>query len=56
MIVNTRETCYVIVELDAEDVKKILKGEDIVVENCAADDDVNVLVRCYCSNPEDFKK
>jgi len=54
MIVNAREKLYVIIELTAEDIQDILSGVDVVQESTAADDQ-NVLVRVYCSNPEDFR-
>lgn len=56
MIVNTTELCYVVVELDAEDISKILKGQHVLKQNCCENDHRDVLVSCYCHNPQDFKK
>lgn len=55
MIVNAKRTVCVLVELTAVDIKSILSGHEIVRETMAHGDDP-VLVRVYCSNPEDFKK
>jgi hypothetical protein len=55
MIVNCRETTYVIVELSAEDVESIIKGE-IVLENSKAHNDEDVLVKVYCDHPERIRE
>lgn len=54
MIINSKDVCYIIVELDAEDVEKIMEGKDIIKQNHSDHDDRDVLVRCYCSNPRDI--
>ena len=52
MIVNSRKTSYVIVELTKHDIELLIKGQDVVTETRAYSDD-GCLVRVYCSEVPD---
>ena len=55
MIVNCKDIEYCIVELNPEDMEKILAGHDVWKESYA-NSDKNILVRVYCSVPQDVKR
>jgi hypothetical protein len=50
MIANAQIKMCVVVELNKDDVCKLLKGEDIFTET-RAHDDQPAFVRVYCSEP-----
>lgn len=50
MIVNAHKTTLVTVELEKDDIRKILKGQSLYVETRAYNDEL-VMAHVYCSNP-----
>ena len=52
MIVNAKENVvHVIVEIDSNDIKKILKGQTIY--QVATRSEIPIIIECYCSQPDD---
>jgi hypothetical protein len=56
MIVSSKDLCYVVVELDEKDLHRLLNGEEVSKRNSSSEDDRDVLVKCYCSCPENVNK
>lgn len=55
MIINSKDVCYTIVELTADDIDRIKKGQHVFVQNKSNDGDRDVLVNCYCHNYQEIK-
>ena len=53
MIVNAKEgVIHVIVELNANDIRKLLRGQTVF--ETATRSNVPVLIECYCSQPDEL--
>ena len=53
MISNARKVTYIVVELNAKDISRLLKGRAIYQENRNIDDQ-RCLVQVYCSQPNEI--